>query len=97
MARRRISTRSCGARNLALCIADSEKMSAPVERRRTTRTSGCGTRAISRPTSSGGLTSSAACRIVDRCFVYFKHEEQGLGPEFARRFIERLPEAVRLT
>ena len=21
-------------------------------------------------------------------FVYFKHEEQGLGPEFARRFIE---------
>ena len=30
-------------------------------------------------------------------YVYFKHEEQGLGPEFARRFIERLPEAVRLT
>ena len=28
-------------------------------------------------------------------YVYFKHEEQGLGPDFARRFIERLPEAVR--
>jgi len=25
---------------------------------------------------------------VSDVFVYFKHEEQGLGPEFARRFIE---------
>jgi hypothetical protein len=27
---------------------------------------------------------------VRDAFVYFKHEEQGLGPEFARRFIEAL-------
>jgi len=24
---------------------------------------------------------------VQDVFVYFKHEEQGLGPDFARRFI----------
>jgi uncharacterized protein YecE (DUF72 family) len=28
---------------------------------------------------------------VTEAFVYFKHEEQGLGPDFARRFIEALP------
>jgi hypothetical protein len=26
--------------------------------------------------------------------VYFKHEEQGLGPDFARRFIEAAREAA---
>ena len=25
---------------------------------------------------------------VTDAFVYFKHEEQGLGPDFARRFVE---------
>ena len=42
------------------------------------------------PAIVGGLPN-----LTD-AFVYFKHEEQGLGPEFARRFIERLPEAVRV-
>jgi hypothetical protein len=27
-------------------------------------------------------------------FVYFKHEEQGLGPDFARRFITATREAA---
>ena len=56
-----------------------------------TRTSGCATRAI-RPTTSragrdtiGGTT--ADCRDV---FVYFKHEEEGKGPEFARQLMDRL-------
>jgi hypothetical protein len=33
----------------------------------------------------GGLSS------IGDAFVYFKHEEQGLGPEFAQRLIAALP------
>ena len=51
----------------------------------TTPTSGCATRATRPTTSRAGRTSiareTAACRDV---FVYFKHEEEGKGPEFAR-------------
>ena len=32
-------------------------------------------------------TQTAACKDV---FVYFKHEEEGKGPEFARLLIDRL-------
>ena len=32
--------------------------------------------------------STVAALPVGDVFVYFKHEEQGLGPDFARRFIE---------
>ena len=42
------------ARGLALCVADSEKLSAPVIMTADYATSGCGTRAISRQTSSDG-------------------------------------------
>ncbi len=31
-----------------------------------------------------------ALPAVDTAYVYFKHEEQGLGPEFARKFIAAL-------
>jgi hypothetical protein len=31
---------------------------------------------------------------VSDVFVYFKHEEQGLGPDFARRFIEATRQAA---
>jgi uncharacterized protein YecE (DUF72 family) len=30
-------------------------------------------------------------RDVTDVFVYFKHEEQGLGPDFAKRFVAALP------
>ena len=78
-------------RNLALCVADSEKMSTPL---RTTadyayfrlRDEGYThddiaqwARTIQRETS--------ACRDV---FVYFKHEEQGKGAEFARLLLDSL-------
>ena len=57
----------------------------------TTRTSGCGTRATRPTTSSGGPTRSRArqprCKDV---FVYFKHEEAGKGPEFARLLMESM-------
>ena len=72
-------------RNLALCIADSAKMSTPVV---TTadyayfrlRDEGYGDEDIVRWASViGGLDGSKTS------FVYFKHEEQGKGPEFARQ------------
>ena len=57
----------------------------------TTPTSGCATRATRRTTSRAGprrsRATTASCRDV---FVYFKHEEEGKGPEFARLLMERL-------
>jgi uncharacterized protein YecE (DUF72 family) len=79
------------ARNLALCVADSEKMSTPV---RVTadyayfrlRDEGYTPTDIERWADViAGETS--ACRDV---FVYFKHEEAGKGPEFARQLLAQL-------
>jgi len=79
------------ARNLALCVADSEKLSTPV---RVTadyayfrlRDEGY-TNANIVQWADTIATATASCRDV---FVYFKHEEQGKGPEFARVLMERL-------
>ena len=79
------------ARNLALCVADSEKLSTPV---RVTadyayfrlRDEGYTPDDIAR----WGDTikeATAGCRDV---FVYFKHEDEGKGPEFARMLREKL-------
>jgi len=78
------------SRNLALCIADSEKMSTPVE---TTadyayfrlRDEGYQQADIERWAQTIGALPG-----VGDAFVYFKHEEQGLGPEFARRLMTAL-------
>jgi uncharacterized protein YecE (DUF72 family) len=78
------------ARKMALCIADSEKLSAPVE-----ITAPYGYfRLRDEGYQQGDIERWAG--IVGRlnvreAFVYFKHEERGLGPDFARRFIEALP------
>jgi uncharacterized protein YecE (DUF72 family) len=79
------------ARNLAVCVADSEKMSTPV---RITadyayfrlRDEGYTPDDIVQWADTIGR-EAAACRDV---FVYFKHEEEGKGPEFARLLMERL-------
>lgn len=79
------------ARNLALCVADSEKMSTPV---RITadyayfrlRDEGYTKDDIGRWADTIARETSA-CRDV---FVYFKHEEEGKGPEFATLLMERL-------
>lgn len=76
------------AKNVALCIADSEKMTTPVEV--------TADYAYFRLRDEGYQQDdivrwAAAVRGISGArdvFVYFKHEEQGLGPEFARRFIE---------
>ena len=79
------------ARNLALCIADSEKLSTPV-----VATADYGYFRL----RDEGYQDADIARWADTIraheaqwkdtFVYFKHEEEGKGPEFARRLIERL-------
>jgi uncharacterized protein YecE (DUF72 family) len=78
------------ARNIALCVADSEKMSTPVEVTADyayfrLRDEGYQDADITR----WAKTISGLQGITD-AFVYFKHEEQGLGPEFARRLVSQL-------
>jgi uncharacterized protein YecE (DUF72 family) len=79
------------ARNLALCVADSEKLSAPVEITADygyfrLRDEGYQRADIDR-WADVIIEKTAACRDV---FVYFKHEEEGKGPEFGRMLMERL-------
>ena len=78
------------SRNVALCIADSERLSTPVE-----MTAGY---AYFRLRDEGYQQADIerwaetirGLPAVDDVFVYFKHEEQGLGPEFAKRLITAL-------
>ncbi|HXW06197.1 MAG TPA: DUF72 domain-containing protein [Vicinamibacterales bacterium] len=84
-----------GGRNVALCIADSEKMSTPVEVTADyayfrLRDEGYQEADLGRWASTIRTLPRAAS-----AFVYFKHEEQGLGPAFAQRLIDALPEATR--
>jgi uncharacterized protein YecE (DUF72 family) len=79
------------SKNLAVCIADSEKLSTPV---RVTadyayfrlRDEGYQSDDIRR-WADVVSSSTNACRDV---FVYFKHEESGKGPEFARLLMDHL-------
>ena len=79
------------ARNLALCIADSEKISAPVEVTADyayfrLRDEGYTPDDLAR-WADVIRERTAGCQEV---FVYFKHEDAGKGPEFARILRERL-------
>jgi uncharacterized protein YecE (DUF72 family) len=79
------------ARNLALCVADSEKLSAPV---RITadyayfrlRDEGYTPEDIKR-WGDTIARETASCREV---YVYFKHEDEGKGPEFAQLLMTHL-------
>jgi len=79
------------ARNLALCIADSGKMSTPVVATADysyfrLRDEGYQPADIAR---WGGVITSLP--QTKDAYVYFKHEEQGKGPEFANLLIASLP------
>lgn len=79
------------ARNLALCVSDSEKLSAPVKVTADyayfrLRDEGYTPDDIRRWADTIAA-ETAACRDV---FVYFKHEDEGKGPEFAHMLTERL-------
>ena len=79
------------SRKLALCVADSEKMSTPI---RVTadyayfrlRDEGYTPDDVGR----WGDTIARATESSRDVFVYFKHEEEGKGPEFARLLMDRL-------
>jgi uncharacterized protein YecE (DUF72 family) len=84
------------ARNLALCIADSEKFSTPVEITASygyfrLRDEGYTPEDLKR--WAGVIhANTTACSDV---YVYFKHEEAGKGPQFARLLGDALAEAQR--
>ena len=80
------------SRRLALCIADSERMTTPMEL--------TADYAYFRLRDEGyqpddivrwAETIAANTRHCREVFVYFKHEDKGKGPEFARQFVDALP------
>jgi uncharacterized protein YecE (DUF72 family) len=79
------------ARNLALCVADSENLSTPVEI--------TADYAYFRLRDEGytPVDIERWARVIRErthgcgdVYVYFKHEESGKGPEFARRLLDAL-------
>ena len=73
------------AKRLALCVADSEKLSTPVEITADygyfrLRDEGYTPQDIAR----WGRIIREKTSLCSDVFVYFKHEEEGKGPEFAR-------------
>ena len=79
------------ARNLALCVADSEKLSTPVEITADyayfrLRDEGYTADDIARWADVIRAKTSGSREV----FVYFKHEESGKGPEFARLLQQQL-------
>ncbi len=81
------------ARNLALCVSDSEKLSAPVVVTADyayfrLRDEGYGPDDVARWAETI-VAATAGCKDV---FVYFKHEEEGKGTEFGQMLMTRLAE-----
>jgi uncharacterized protein YecE (DUF72 family) len=77
-------------RNIALCVAESEKIHTPVE-----VTADYGYfRLRDEGYQQDDIVRWAATiqglNGLSDVFVYFKHEEQGLGPDFARKLIAAL-------
>ena len=77
------------SRNVALCIADSEKMTTPIEVTADYAYFRLRDEGYQQPDIDRWATTIRRLPVAD-AFVYFKHEEQGLGPEFARRLMDRL-------
>jgi uncharacterized protein YecE (DUF72 family) len=76
---------------MALCVADSEKLSAPLAVTSDfayfrLRDEGYVDADLER-WAADIAAATKGCRDV---FVYFKHEEKGMGPEFARKLIDIL-------
>lgn len=78
------------SRNLALCIADSEDRHTPW-----VPTASYGYLRLRDEGYDAADIANWAARVRGepawaRTFVFFKHEEEGKGPEFARQFLDRL-------
>ncbi|HZB24895.1 MAG TPA: DUF72 domain-containing protein [Vicinamibacterales bacterium] len=77
------------SRNAALCVADSEKLSTPVETTADYAYFRLRDEGYQQGDIEGWAATIRSLSVTD-AFVYFKHEEQGLGPDFARRLIASL-------
>ncbi len=78
------------SRNIALCIADSEKMSTPLE---TTADYGyfrLRDEGYQQADIDHWANQIQTLTTLRDAYVYFKHEQQGLGPDFAKRLITAL-------
>lgn len=80
------------SRNAALCIADSEKLSTPVEMTADYAYFRLRDEGYQQGDIERWAVTIRSLQVTD-AFVYFKHEERGLGPEFARRLIAALGQA----
>jgi len=78
------------SRNIALCVADSEKLHAPVEITADYAYFRLRDEGYQQADIERWAGTIRALQDVADAFVYFKHEEQGLGPEFARRLMDAL-------
>jgi len=69
-----------------------EKFSTPASSPPTTAISACVTR-VTRPRTlrAGADHPDPGCRMRRRVRIYFKHEEAGIGPQFARLLLDALP------
>ena len=77
-------------RNIALCVADSEKMSTPVVSTADYAYFRLRDEGYQRADVERWASVIRAQPISGDAFVYFKHEEQGKGPEFAKLLIGML-------
>lgn len=78
------------SRNIALCVADSEKMSTPVEITADYAYFRLRDEGYQEPDILRWAATIRGLSGVSDAFVYFKHEEQGLGPAFARKLVDAL-------
>jgi uncharacterized protein YecE (DUF72 family) len=79
------------ARGCTLCVADSEKLETPLEL--TSDIAYFRLRDEGYQPADIEMWAQRIGPLRDRCtdvYVYFKHEEQGIGPEFARQLMAHL-------
>jgi uncharacterized protein YecE (DUF72 family) len=75
------------SRNIALCVADSEKLHSPVETTADYAYFRLRDEGYQQADIEKWAEKIRTLKGVSDVFVYFKHEEQGLGPDFARRLM----------
>ena len=75
------------ARNIALCVADSEKLHSPVEVTADYGYFRLRDEGYQQADIERWAQTIRGLQGLSDVFVYFKHEEQGRGPDFARRLM----------
>jgi uncharacterized protein YecE (DUF72 family) len=75
------------ARNIALCVADSEKLHTPLEVTADYGYFRLRDEGYQQSDLERWAQTIRELQALSDVFVYFKHEEQGLGPDFARRLM----------